>query len=34
MAVADDWQRHGVGTRLTEALAYRARDEGITALPR
>jgi RimJ/RimL family protein N-acetyltransferase len=30
VAVADDWQQHGVGTRLTEALADRARDEGIT----
>ena len=30
VAVADDWQQHGVGTRLTEALARRARHEGIT----
>ena len=30
VAVADDWQQHGVGTRLTEALADRARQEGIT----
>jgi RimJ/RimL family protein N-acetyltransferase len=30
VAVADDWQQHGVGTRLTEALACRARHEGIT----
>lgn len=29
VAVADDWQQHGVGTRLTEALADRARHEGI-----
>jgi GNAT superfamily N-acetyltransferase len=29
VAVADDWQRHGVGNRLTEALAGRARSEGI-----
>jgi phosphoglycerate kinase len=30
VAVADDWQHHGVGTRLTEALAQRARQEGVT----
>ena len=30
VAVADDWQNKGVGTRLTEALADRARHEGIT----
>ena len=30
VAVADDWQHRGVGTRLTEALAHRARHEGIT----
>ena len=30
VAVADDWQHHGVGTRLAEALAQRARQEGIT----
>lgn len=30
VAVVDDWQGCGVGTRLTEALADRARDEGIT----
>jgi phosphoglycerate kinase len=29
VAVADDWQHHGVGTRLTETLAHRARQEGI-----
>jgi RimJ/RimL family protein N-acetyltransferase len=31
VAVADDWQRHGVGSELAAALADRARDEGITA---
>jgi RimJ/RimL family protein N-acetyltransferase len=31
IAVADDWQRHGVGSRLADALADRAREEGITA---
>jgi GNAT superfamily N-acetyltransferase len=30
VAVVDDWQRLGVGTRLATALADRARDEGIT----
>jgi phosphoglycerate kinase len=30
VAVADDWQHHGVGSRLTEALAQRARQEGVT----
>jgi GNAT superfamily N-acetyltransferase len=30
VAVVDDWQRQGVGTRLTAALAERARAEGIT----
>src|SRR6185437_917891 len=30
VAFADDWQHHGVGTRLTEALAQRARQEGVT----
>jgi RimJ/RimL family protein N-acetyltransferase len=30
VAVADDWQGHGVGTLLTAELAKRARDEGIT----
>lgn len=29
VAVVDDWQRHGVGTRLVAALAERARAEGI-----
>lgn len=29
VAVVDDWQRQGVGTRLGEALAARARSEGI-----
>ena len=31
VAVVDDWQRRGVGTRLATALADRAREEGITA---
>jgi GNAT superfamily N-acetyltransferase len=31
VAVVDDWQRHGIGARLTVALADRAREEGITA---
>jgi GNAT superfamily N-acetyltransferase len=31
VAVVDDWQRRGVGTRLTAALAERARAEGITS---
>jgi nucleotide-binding universal stress UspA family protein len=30
MAVADDWQGRGIGGRLLEALAERAREEGIT----
>ncbi len=30
VAVVDDWQRQGVGTRLVTALAERARDEGVT----
>ena len=30
IAVVDDWQRMGVGTRLATALADRAREEGIT----
>lgn len=30
VAVVDDWQGRGVGTRLATALAARARDEGIT----
>ncbi len=30
IAVVDDWQRRGVGTRLAAALADRAREEGIT----
>jgi GNAT superfamily N-acetyltransferase len=30
VAVVDDWQRRGVGSRLTSALAERARAEGIT----
>jgi RimJ/RimL family protein N-acetyltransferase len=29
VAVADDWQGQGVGNRLTEALADRARSEGV-----
>jgi nucleotide-binding universal stress UspA family protein/RimJ/RimL family protein N-acetyltransferase len=29
IVVADDWQGRGVGSRLLEALAERARDEGI-----
>ncbi len=29
IVVADDWQGRGVGSRLVEALAERARDEGI-----
>jgi GNAT superfamily N-acetyltransferase len=31
VAVVDDWQGHGVGSRLTTALAQRAREEGITS---
>jgi RimJ/RimL family protein N-acetyltransferase len=31
VAVADDWQGHGVGSRLTAALATRARQEGISS---
>jgi GNAT superfamily N-acetyltransferase len=30
VAVADDWQGHGVGSLLVAELARRARDEGIT----
>ena len=29
IAVADDWQRRGVGSRLLDELADRAREEGI-----
>jgi RimJ/RimL family protein N-acetyltransferase len=29
IVVADDWQRRGVGTELTELLAERARESGI-----
>jgi RimJ/RimL family protein N-acetyltransferase len=29
IVVADDWQRRGVGTQLTELLAERARQSGI-----
>jgi GNAT superfamily N-acetyltransferase len=32
IAVVDDWQRMGVGTRLATALADRARQEGIAVL--
>ena len=31
VAVADDWQGQGIGTRLAVALADRAREEGIAA---
>jgi GNAT superfamily N-acetyltransferase len=31
IAVADDWQRMGVGTRLATALSERAKHQGITA---
>lgn len=31
VAVVDDWQGRGIGTRLALALADRAREEGITA---
>ena len=31
VAVIDDWQRQGVGTRLLTALAERAREEGIAS---
>lgn len=30
VAVVDDWQGRGVGTRLTSELARRAREENIT----
>jgi GNAT superfamily N-acetyltransferase len=30
VAVIDDWQRRGIGSRLTSALADRARAEGVT----
>ena len=30
VAVADDWQGHGVGSQLTAELAKRAREEGVT----
>jgi GNAT superfamily N-acetyltransferase len=30
VAVIDDWQRQGVGTRLVTELSERAREEGIT----
>ena len=33
VAVVDDWQHKGVGTRLASALAKRAREEGIRVLP-
>ncbi len=32
IAVADDWQRLGVGTRLAGCLVSRAREEGISTL--
>lgn len=31
VAVVDEWQGRGVGTRLVDALADRAREEGITS---
>jgi hypothetical protein len=31
VAVVDDWQGHGVGSRLSATLADRARSEGIKA---
>jgi GNAT superfamily N-acetyltransferase len=34
VAVIDDWQQRGVGSRLTGALAERARAEGIIAFTR